>query len=60
MESRRTDPWIPVGHPDFKWTSGADVQATWRKDGWVPTSETRPPVAVENKEPAWVAMRRVK
>ena len=26
---KKTMPWIPVGHPDFKWTSGADVQATW-------------------------------
>lgn len=60
MAYKRTDPWIPVGHPDFKWTSGADVQATWRKYGWVPPSEKRPPVFVEAKEPEWVAMRRVK
>lgn len=26
---------------NFKWTSGADVQAVWRKYGWVPPSETR-------------------
>lgn len=60
MNAKRTDPWIPVGHPDFKWTSGADVQATWRKYGWVPPSEMKPPVVFENKEPEWVAMRRVK
>lgn len=34
--SKRTIPWIPVGHPDFKWTSGADVQALWIKYGWTP------------------------
>lgn len=58
--SKRTDPWIPVGHPSYKWTSGADVQATWRKHGWVPPSEGKPPVYVEPKEPAWVSVRRVK
>jgi len=26
---------------NFKWTSGADVQAVWRKQGWVPPSEVR-------------------
>lgn len=58
--AKRTDPWIPVGHPDFVWTSGADVQKTWRKYGWVPPSELRPPMPVESKEPEWVQMRRVK
>lgn len=28
---------------DFRWTSGADVQATWRKHGWVPPSESMTP-----------------
>jgi hypothetical protein len=38
----RTDPLIPVGHPDFRWTSGADVQATWhRYTGWTPPSASR-------------------
>jgi len=60
MTDKRTDPWIPVGHPEFKCTSGADVQKTWRKYGWVPPSEFRPPVPVENKEPEWVQFRRVK
>jgi hypothetical protein len=60
MPAKRTDPWIPVGHPDFKWTSGADVQATWRKYGWVPPSEMKPPVVFESKEPEWIAVRRVK
>jgi len=55
---KRTDPWVPVGHPDFKWTSGADVQKTWRKYGWVPPSEGKPPVVEPVKEPEWI--RRVK
>jgi hypothetical protein len=62
MPVKRTDPWIPVGHPDFKWTSGADVQKTWRKYGWVPPSEMRQgPLPPEvDREPVWMAMRRVK
>ena len=39
---KKTMPFVPVGHPDFTWTSGADVQATWRKYGWTPPSEGRP------------------
>ena len=26
---------------NFRWTSGANVQAVWRKHGWVPPSEHR-------------------
>lgn len=26
---------------NFKWTSGANVQAIWRKYGWTPPSEYR-------------------
>ena len=58
--SKKTLPLVPVGHPDYKWTSGADVQATWRRHGWVPPSEGKVPVYVEQKEPAWVNFRRVK
>ena len=58
--SKKTPPLVPVGHPDYKWTSGADVQATWRRHGWVPPSEGKAPVYVEQKEPAWVNFRRVK
>lgn len=39
--TRRTEPLIPVGHPEFIWTTGADVQATWRKYGWTPPSEAK-------------------
>lgn len=40
--SRAAVPHVPVGHPDFRWTAGADVQATWRRYGWTPPSEGRP------------------
>lgn len=57
---RKTMPLIPAGHPQFKWTSGADVQARWRSYGWVPPSELKPvPIFVE-KAPEWVAVRRIK
>lgn len=37
----RKEPLVPIDHPDFRWTSGADVQSTWRKYGWTPPSEKR-------------------
>jgi len=48
----KTTPWIPVGHPDFKWSSGADVQTLWRKYGWTPPSEKMlpPPPPEERKQ----------
>lgn len=33
---RRVEPIVPAGHPEFRWTPGADVQATWRRFGWQP------------------------
>jgi hypothetical protein len=53
IEAKKTTPWVPVGHPDFKWTSGADVQALWRKYGWAPPSEnmTPPPVPAQSFTP---------
>jgi hypothetical protein len=61
VKTRKTQPWIPVGHPDFKWRSGADVQATWhRYTGWTPPSAGREPVYVEARTPEWARMRRVK
>ena len=58
---KKTLPWIPVGHPEYKWTSGSDVQALWRKYGWTPPTGTTaaPVVIVEPKTPEW-AVRRVK
>jgi hypothetical protein len=48
-------PTISSEHPDFKWTSGADVQATWKRFGWTPIFTNQPPVYVEpKKEPAFV------
>lgn len=34
-------PTIPASDPRFVWTTGADVQATWRRFGWTPPSENR-------------------
>jgi hypothetical protein len=39
IKAKRTEPFIPVGHPDYVWTTGADVQATWRRYGWQPIAE---------------------
>jgi len=36
-------PTVPVGHPDYKWTTGGNVQATWKRFGWTPPSEGRVP-----------------
>lgn len=49
--SRRTEPRIPVLNPLFVWTRGADVQATWRKHGWVPPSEMRQQIPDKNDGP---------
>jgi hypothetical protein len=35
--SKISYPSIPM--KDFKWESGSDVQALWRKYGWTPPSE---------------------
>jgi hypothetical protein len=57
----KTMPWIPVGHPDFKWTSGADVQALWRKYGWTPPSDKIVPPPLPPQEMFTVErFRRVK
>lgn len=41
---RITFPTIPASDPRFVWVRGADVQATWRRFGWVPPSELKPPI----------------
>lgn len=41
IKARRTEPSIPASDPRFVWTTGADVQAVWRRHGWVPPSESR-------------------
>jgi hypothetical protein len=55
-----TKPWIPVSHPEYKWTSGADVQALWKKYGWTPPSEKMTPLPPEKELPAFERVRRVK
>lgn len=40
-QAKRTEPTIPADDPRFVWTPGADVQATWRRFGWVPPSEAK-------------------
>jgi hypothetical protein len=57
--SKRTLPLIPVGHPQFKWTSGADVQATWhRYMGWTPPSgRWLKPIEVERPAPAFLRVK---
>jgi hypothetical protein len=35
--AKRTEPTIPTSHPEFRWTLDTDVQATWRRFGWLPT-----------------------
>lgn len=48
-------PTIPADHPDFKWQSHSDVQATWKRFGWAPIHTNQPPVYVEpKKEPSFV------
>ncbi len=56
---KKTLPLIPVGHPQFKWTSGADVQATWnRYTGWTPPSgRWLKPVEIERPAPAFLRVK---
>jgi hypothetical protein len=39
--SKISYPSIPT--KDFKWESGSNVQAIWRKHGWTPPSERMTP-----------------
>ncbi len=56
----RVTPITPVGHPNFKWTSGSDVQATWRKYGWTPPSEKMTPPPVVQETPPWAQPKQVR
>ena len=61
MSVKRTDPSIRITDRRFVPTRGADVQATWRRFGWVPPSEGKPaPVFVEKAKEWDQPMRRVK
>lgn len=58
----RVEPTTHVMHPNFVYQRGADVQATWRRFGWVPPSATMSPPPPEKEyipETQW-EMRRVK
>ena len=64
-EQTRVDPSVHVFDDRFKPTRGADVQATWRRFGWVPPSATMTPPPPEKEylpETQWQPreMRRVK
>ena len=60
IKAKRTDPTIHVTHPDFTYQRGADVQATWRRFGWVPPSEGKAPPPPEKVYEEWHGVRRVK
>lgn len=59
---KKTMPSVPVTDIKFSYQRGADVQATWRRFGWVPPSEGKappPPEKVSHYE--WdQPVRRVK
>jgi len=41
-----------VANKEFKWESGSDVQALWKKHGWTPPSERMiPPPPEKFQEP---------
>jgi len=43
---------------EFKWSSGSDVQAIWKKHGWTPPSEKMTPPPPE--KPQEFPLRRVR
>ena len=48
MSTIRLPPHSKISYPsipnkDFRWESGSDVQAIWRKFGWTPPSEKMTP-----------------
>ena len=59
-KAKRTEPTYHVTHPNFVYQRGADVQATWRRFGWVPPSEGKPAPAFVEKPMDWEPVRRVK
>ena len=65
MKAKRTEPSVRVTDNNFNYKRGADVQATWRRFGWVPPSATMTPPPPEKEyipETHWEPreMRRVK
>lgn len=57
--TKLTLPYIGVNDPRFTWSSGSDVQATWRKYGWTPPSEhmTPPPPEKTIEAPAFNVLK---
>jgi hypothetical protein len=46
-------PWVPVGHPRYKWYGSADVDVTrtWRAYGWKPLDEQRADTHAKERTP---------
>lgn len=61
-EQTRVEPTTRVTDIKFSYQRGADVQATWRRFGWVPPSEGKaPPPPEKVYESDWgQTVRRVK
>ena len=59
-EQTRVEPTVPVTDIKFTYQRGADVQATWRRFGWVPPREGKPAPAFVEKPMDWEPVRRVK
>ena len=50
-------PTVPASDPNFKWTSGSDVQATWmRLTNWRPIYTNQPPKYVEPPKAEFVTV----
>lgn len=45
-----TRPWVHVEHKSYAWTSGSNVQETWKKYGWVPPSLSMDPPPPEKQD----------
>ena len=60
IKAKRTEPSVRVTDVKFSYQRGADVQATWRRFGWVPPSEGKPVPVFQDKTFDWEPVRRVK
>jgi hypothetical protein len=60
MNNKQNHDVPSIWNPEFKWTRGANVQATWRKYGWAPPSERRRHTPEVVEKPEYNTMRRVK
>ena len=60
IKAKRTEPSVRVTDVKFSYQRGADVQATWRRFGWVPPSEGKAPPPPEKVYEEWHGVRRVK